>query len=128
MGRIFFFCFRTVCIVVYITTVFFIVLYGLKFGRIKSLYWLTTILIGIFQSVVISKPFSIILTAAIIAKYFWQPKVRFFFFLVKKCIIITHTTVYVFFICIYIGCICYLYVRFDIGQVQEEEFKSFTRR
>lgn len=74
--------FRTICIVVYISTAFYIVLYGLKFGRIKSLFWLTSIVIGIFQNVIIFKPFSIILTAAVLAKYIWQPNVCLFVLLI----------------------------------------------
>lgn len=44
---------------VYVLTAFFIILYGLKFGRVKSLCWLTSITIGILQGVVVSSPFKI---------------------------------------------------------------------
>lgn len=50
-------------------TVFFIILYGLKFGRVKSLCWLTSITIGILQGVVVSTPFKIVLMSAVIATY-----------------------------------------------------------
>lgn len=54
---------------VYVLTAFFIILYGLKFGRVKSLCWLTSITIGILQGVVVSSPFKIILISAVMAKY-----------------------------------------------------------
>ncbi|XP_050063461.1 uncharacterized protein LOC126552720 isoform X6 [Aphis gossypii] len=57
------------CIIVYVITVFFIILYGLKFGRVKSLCWLTSITIGILQGVVVSTPFKIVLMSAVIATY-----------------------------------------------------------
>jgi len=54
---------------VYVLTAFFIILYGLKFGRVKSLCWLTSITIGILQGVVVSSPFKILLISAVMAKY-----------------------------------------------------------
>jgi len=54
---------------VYVLTAFFIILYGLKFGRVKSLCWLTAIAIGILQGIVVSSPFKIVLISAVMAKY-----------------------------------------------------------
>lgn len=54
---------------VYVVTAFCIILYGLKFGRVKSVCWLTSITIGILQGVVVTSPFKIIMFSAIIAKY-----------------------------------------------------------
>jgi len=54
---------------VYVITAFFIILYGLKFGRVKSLCWLTSITIGILQGVVVSSPFKIVLISAVMAIY-----------------------------------------------------------
>lgn len=71
---------RISCIVIYVITAFYIILYGLKFGRIKSLCWLTSITIGILQGAVISKPFKIIMICVILAKFGWGVKVSFFNF------------------------------------------------
>jgi hypothetical protein len=60
---------RACCVIIYVITVFFIILYGLKFGRVKSLCWLTSITIGIVQGIVVSSPFKIILMSAVIAAY-----------------------------------------------------------
>eukprot|EP00102_Acyrthosiphon_pisum_P020398 XP_016657608.1 PREDICTED: polycystic kidney disease and receptor for egg jelly-related protein-like [Acyrthosiphon pisum] len=57
------------CVMVYVVTAFFIILYGLKFGRVKSLCWLTSITIGIIQGVVVSSPSRIVLISAVMAKY-----------------------------------------------------------
>ncbi|XP_050530398.1 uncharacterized protein LOC126899479 isoform X2 [Daktulosphaira vitifoliae] len=57
------------CFVVYAFSGFYIVLYGLKFGRVKSLCWLTAILLGFVQNVLIAKPFNIIFTSALAAAY-----------------------------------------------------------
>lgn len=60
---------RGCCVMVYVLTTFCIILYGLKFGRVKSFCWLTSITIGILQGVVVSSPFKIILISAVMAKY-----------------------------------------------------------
>lgn len=69
---------------IYISTAFFIILYGLKFGRVKSLCWMTSITIGIFQGVVISKPINIILISALVAKYGRRQTVWVFLSIVDK--------------------------------------------
>jgi len=61
---------------VYVITAFFIILYGLKFGRVKSLCWLTSITIGILQGVVVSSPLKILLISAVMAKYNSRTEVR----------------------------------------------------
>lgn len=63
---------------VYVLTAFFIILYGLKFGRVKSLCWLTSITIAIIQGVIVSSPCKIVLISAVMAKYNSRTEVCFY--------------------------------------------------
>lgn len=40
----------------------------MKFGRVKSLCWLLSTVVGILQGILISKPFKIITSSAVLAK------------------------------------------------------------
>lgn len=67
--------FRISCIVIYVVSAFYIILYGLKFGRIKSLCWLTSITIGILQGAIITSPLKIIIISAILGSFGREVKV-----------------------------------------------------
>lgn len=69
--------FRACCIITYIFAAFFIILYGLKLGKIKSLCWLTVVIMAIFQGVLFSKPLKIILISGFVTKFNQKNMVRF---------------------------------------------------
>lgn len=57
--------YRIICIAIYIITSVFIILYGLKFGKVKSLHWITTIVIGILQSTLVVEPLLIAISSLV---------------------------------------------------------------
>ncbi|XP_035672195.1 polycystic kidney disease protein 1-like 2 [Branchiostoma floridae] len=52
---------------------FFTILYGLEWGREKSLDWLTSILLGIFESVLFVQPIKILVLAFVLSAIFKRP-------------------------------------------------------
>ncbi|KAK3736330.1 hypothetical protein QZH41_020801, partial [Actinostola sp. cb2023] len=63
----------TVCFCTCFICAFFIVLYGLQFGKEKSAQWLSSMLISFFQDVLISQPIKVVAIALVFAAIIKKP-------------------------------------------------------
>ena len=64
----------TLCFLTCFTAAFFVVLYGLQFGKEKSAQWISSMLVTFFQDVLISQPLKVVAVALVIALIVKKPQ------------------------------------------------------
>ena len=64
----------TLCFLTCFVAAFFVVLYGLQFGKEKSAQWITSMLVSFFQDVLVSQPIKVVAIALVIALIVKKPQ------------------------------------------------------